>query len=464
MSERTSTLIRGGTLILPQGPVATDLRIDGDKITAIGPNLPSEGCKVIEAAGKLVFPGFIDTHTHFEMNKGLPNETADDWVSGTRAALAGGTTCVLDFAESQRGCSLASALETWHGRADGRASCHYGFHMTIKDWDPRIRAELADMTAEGVTSYKIYLAYDNLRITDGQALEVVEAVAREGGIVGCHCENGDMVTEGIRAQRAAGHLTPAAHPMSRPPVVEAEAVDRWLALSEMAGYPVNVVHLSTLRGLEVVRAARARGQKCYVESCPQYFLLNEDKYLLPGFESAKFVLSPPLRKEEDCAALWQALAAGEIDTMGTDHCSFNFNGVKTLGREDFSKIPNGMPGVEHRPALMYTAGVATGRITAADMARMLAEQPAKLFGMYPQKGVLAVGSDADLVIWNPEARWTITAAEQNQRVDYTPYEGFEAVGRPETVFLSGQVAAENGKVVLEKAGQFVHRGSSQLWR
>ena len=241
-------------------------------------------------------------------------------------------------------------------------------------------------------------------------------------------------------------------------------MDRWLSLSEMAGYPVNAVHLSTLRGLEVIRAARARGQKCYVESCPQYFLLNDDKYLLPGFESAKFVLSPPLRKKEDSDALWQALSAGEIDTMGTDHCSFNFNGVKTLGREDFSKIPNGIPGVEHRPSLMYTAGVATGRITAADMARMLAEQPAKLFGMYPQKGVLAVGSDADLVIWNPEARWTITAAEQNQRVDYTPYEGFEAVGRPETVFLSGKVAAENGKVVLEKAGEFVHRGSAQLWR
>ena len=327
MSERTSTLIRGGTLILPQGPVAADLRMDGDKITAIGPSLPAEGCKVVEAAGKLVFPGFIDTHTHFEMNKGLPNETADDWASGTRAAVAGGTTCVLDFAEPVKGASLASAAEEWHRRADGRSSCHYGFHMTIKDWDLRIREELPAMTAEGITSYKVYLAYDNLRVTDGVAYEVLRAVAEQGGVVGCHCENGDLVTEGIAAQKAAGHLSPAAHPLSRPAAVEAEAVGRWLAIAELAGCPVNVVHLSTRRGLELVRAARERGQKVYVETCPQYLLLNDSKYQLPGFESAKFVLSPPLRKADDQATLWEALRSGEVDTVGTDHCSFDFDGV-----------------------------------------------------------------------------------------------------------------------------------------
>lgn len=459
-----SILIRGAHLVLPEGLVRADLRVAEGKIAQIAPNLPAGDSRVIEAEGKLVFPGFIDTHTHFEMNKGLPNETADDWVSGTRAALAGGTTCVLDFAEPQRGCSLASAVETWHGRADGRASCHYGFHMTIKDWDPRIRAELADMTAVGITSYKVYMAYDNLRVTDAQALEIVEAVGREGGVVGCHCENGDLVTEGIKAQRAAGRFTPAAHPLSRGAAVEAEAVDRWLTLGELAGYPVNIVHLSTLRSLEAVRAARSRGQHLYVESCPQYFLLNDDKYLLPGFESAKFVLSPPLRKAEDSAALWAALAAGEVDTLGTDHCSFHFHGVKTLGRDDFSKIPNGMPGVEHRPALMYSEGVAAGRISAPQMAKVLAENPARLFGMYPQKGVLAVGSDADMVIWNPDARWTITAAEQEQRVDYTPYEGLEVRGRAETVLLSGAVAAENGRVTLPGQGRYVSRSAAEFWR
>ncbi len=459
-----STVIKNGTLVLPTGLVCADLRIDCGKIVELAPNLPTGDSRVIDAAGRLIFPGFIDTHTHFEMNKGLPNETADDWASGTQAAVVGGTTCVLDFAESQRGCSLASALETWHGRAHGRASCHYGFHMTIKDWDPRIREELPAMTAAGVTSYKIYMAYDNLRVTDRQAFEIIGAVAAQGAVIGCHCENGDLVTEGIQAQKAAGHLSPAAHPLSRPPVVEAEAIDRWLALGEMAGYPVNIVHLSTLRGLEVVRAARKRGQALYVESCPQYFLLNDSKYILPGFESGKFALSPPLRAQENCDALWAALQAGEVDTMGTDHCSFHFNGVKTLGKDDFSKIPNGMPGVEHRPVLMYSEGVAKGRITEVELCRYLSEQPAKLFGMYPQKGLIAVGSDADLVIWNPETKWVISAEHQTQRVDYTPYEGMEVTGMAETVLLKGEVAAEHGKLIKENMGQYVSRGPAQFWR
>ena len=418
-----SILIQNGILVLPTGPIQADLRVAGGRIAELGPGLAPGASRVIDAQERLVFPGFIDTHTHFEMNKGFPNETADDWYTGTRAALAGGTTTVLDFAEPERGATLASALETWHGRADGAACCNYGFHMTVKDWSPSIRSELREMTAAGVTSYKVYLAYDNLRLSDAAAYEVVKAVGAEGGVVGCHCENGDLVTEGIRAQQAAGNLSPAAHPLSRPPAVEAEAVGRWLTIAELAGCPVNIVHLSTLRGLEAVRAARTRGQRLYVETCPQYLLLDERSYRLPGFESAKFVLSPPLRAQENCAALWDALEAGEIDTIGTDHCSFRFHGAKELGREDFSKIPNGIPGVEHRPSLMYTYGVAAGRITAVDMARLLAENPARLFGMYPQKGVLAVGSDADLVIFDPNDTGRITAETQYQNVDYTPYEG-----------------------------------------
>ena len=459
-----SILIKNAALICPDGPVEADLRVEADKIAEIGPGLPDGDSRVIDAAGKLVFPGFIDTHTHFEMNKGLPNETADDWASGTLAALAGGTTTVLDFAEPERGGSLASALDTWHGRADGRASCNYGFHMTVKDWDPRIRAELAAMTAAGVTSYKVYLAYDNLRVTDAVALEVVRAVGEQGGIVGCHCENGDFVNAGIRAQKAAGRLTPAAHPLSRPAAVEAEAVNRWLTTGELAGRPVNIVHLSTRRGLELVRAARARGQKLYVESCPQYLLLDESRYGLPGFESAKFVLSPPLRAKEDVDALWNGLESGDIDTMGTDHCSFRFKGVKELGRDDFSKIPNGIPGVEHRAVLMYTAAVASGKLTAHALMRLLSEQPAKLFGMYPQKGTLQVGSDADITVLDPNFTGKISAASQHQRVDYTPYEGFDVRGRVDTVLLNGEIAVENGKVVAEQRGRYVKRGPSQFWR
>ena len=379
-------------------------------------------------------------------------------------ALAGGTTTVLDFAEPQRGASLQSALETWHQRADNVASCHYGFHMTIKDWDPRIRSELRAMTTAGVTSYKVYMAYDNLRLSDGVIYEVLKATAAEGAVVGCHCENGDLVTAGIAAQKAAGHLGTEAHPLSRPPLVEAEAVNRYLAIAELAGTPVNIVHLSTRRGLEAVRAARARGQKLYVETCPQYLLLDDSRYGLPNFEGAKYVFSPPARSLDDQAALWEGIATGDIDTMGTDHCSFDFHGVKELGRRDFSKIPNGLPGVEHRAALMYHFGVGQGRMALHDLVRLLAEQPAKLFGMWPQKGCLAVGSDADVVIFDPARTWTITAQEQVQAVDYTPYEGMTLTGKPEAVFLSGQLAAQDGKVVLEGQGQFVHRGPSQFWR
>lgn len=458
-----SILIKNGILICPEGPYKADLRTERDKIVQIGEELPAGGSDIIDASGKLVFPGFIDTHTHFEMNKGTPRETADDWATGTLAALAGGTTTVLDFAEPERGASLTSALKTWHQRADGRASCHYGFHMTIKDWTPNIQAELEDMAAAGVTSYKVYLAYDNLKVSDRTALEVVQAVGKLGGIVGCHCENGDLVTAGIAAQKAAGNLGPAAHPLSRPAAVEAEAISRWLTIGELAGYPVNIVHLSTKRGLEVLRTARARGQKVYAETCPQYLLLDDSRYGLPGFEAAKFVLSPPLRGLDDQAAMWDGIRSGELDTIGTDHCSFRFKGVKELGREDFSKIPNGIPGVEHRPVLIYTAGVAAGRITAHQMMKLLSEQPAKLFGMYPRKGALSVGSDADIVILDPAYVGHITAASQHQNVDYTPYEGLEIQGRVETVLLSGDIATANGEVTKSKQGQFVHRGPSEFW-
>ena len=459
-----SILIQNGTLLCPEGPVKADLRVEGETIVQIGPALPVGDSRVIDASGKLVFPGFIDTHTHFEMNKGTIRETADNWTTGTRAALAGGTTCVLDFAEPERGASLQSALETWHSRAEGRASCHYGFHMTIKDWDRRILAELPAMTAQGVTSYKVYLAYPNLRVSDAVAYQVIRAVAEQGGIVGCHCENGDLIEAATAELKAAGKLTPASHPLSHAAVMEDEAVTRWLALAEQAGAPVNVVHLSTRRGLEAARRARARGQKLYLETCPQYLTLTEEKYSLPGFEGAKYVCAPPLRRLEDVAALWAALAAGEIDTVGTDHCSFDFHPTKELGKDDFSAIPGGIPGVEHRPALMYTFGVAAGRITPYQMMALLSEQPARLFGMYPQKGALAVGSDADIVIFDPDHTWRIQAAAQYQNVDYTPYEGMEMAGRTDTVLLGGEIAVEGGRVIREGLGRYVRRDPCQFWR
>lgn len=459
-----SILIQNGTLILPEGPVLADLRVTGGKISEIGPALPVQDCQVIDAFGKLVFPGFIDTHTHFEMNKGQINETADNWTTGTRAALAGGTTCVLDFAEPEHGHSLQSALDEWHGRADGHASCHYSFHMTIVDWDARIRDELRHMSEQGITSYKVYLAYNGMRISDAVAYQVIKAVGQEGGIVGCHCENGDLIDQSIAELKAAGKLSPASHPLAHSAILEAEAVNRWLALAEQAGYPVNVVHLSTQRGLEAALLARSHGQALYLESCPQYFTMTDEKYHLPGFESAKFIFSPPLRKQEDIDALWEALGEDEIDTIGTDHCSFNYGTTKQLGQGDFSAVPPGIPGVEHRPCLMYTYGVKGDHINLLQMMMALSERPARLFGMFPQKGTLAVGSDADIVIFDPDYTWCISADAQYQNVDYTPYEGMEMSGRTDTVLLNGQIAVEHGKVVKEGLGQFVHRGPAQFWR
>lgn len=457
-----SLLLRNGTLVLPDGLKRWDLRVDGGTITGMGPELPAGGAQVVECAGRLVFPGFIDTHTHFEMNKGLPNETADDWASGTLSALCGGTTTVLDFAEPERGASLQSALDVWHSRADGRAFCNYSFHMTIKDWNGNIRAELPEMARQGITSYKIYLAYA-MRVSDTVAYEAIRAVGEQGGVMGCHCENGELVDLGIARQKALGRMGPEAHPLARSAGVEAEAVGRYLAIAELAGVPVNIVHLSTRRGLELVEAARRRGQKVYVETCPQYLMLDESVYHLPGFESAKYVFSPPARTPEDREALWAAAADGRVDTVGTDHCSFS-TAVKALGREDFSKIPNGMPGVEDRGRLMYTYGVASGRMDEVRMARLLCENPAKLFGMWPKKGVLAVGSDADLVIYDPNTTERIHAAANHSACDYDPYEGVEVRGKVESVILNGALAVSGGQVLVERGGRFVKRGPARFWR
>lgn len=453
-------LIKGGTVVTAEKSTGMDIRIEGDRITELGIDLVPQGEQVINAAGKLIFPGFIDTHTHFDLDAG-DFFTADDFESGTKAALAGGTTTILDFATQNKGETLKEALEIWNKKAEGRSSCHYGFHMSISDWNENTKRELKDMTGAGITSYKLYMAYDNLKVHAGIMYEILKAVREEGGIIGVHCENGDLVNTLIREQKSLGHLSPMAHPLSRPDEVEAEAVNQLLTIARLAEAPVNIVHLSSKKGYRIVEAARNEGQKVYVETCPQYLLMDDSKYELPGFESAKYVLSPPLRKKEDMECLWRAWRDNKIDTIGTDHCSFHFKGQKERGINDFSKIPNGIPGVEHRPALLYTYGVAENRITAEQFCAALSTNPAKLFGMYPKKGVIAVGSDADLVIWDPDCRGTITAKDQLQKVDYTPYEGLSVTGRAEKVLLMGDLAAEDGKILLEKKGSYVHRGPCQ---
>ncbi len=450
-------IIQNGQLVSPSGLTRADLALDGGKIVAIQPHIqPGSGDTVQDASGCYVFPGFIDGHTHLDMDNGVTT-TADDFASGTRAAVCGGTTTLVDFATQDKGGTLSEALAAWHKKAEGKSSCNYAFHMAITDWNEAVKAELPALFQQGVTSFKAYMAYDALKVNDAELLDILSALKPLGGILGVHCENGQLVNALQAQQKALGHFSPAAHPVSRPAEVEAEAINRLCYLGKLAGAPVHVVHLSTALGLAEIRAARKNGVTVYAETCPQYLTLDESLYKAPGFEGAKYVMSPPLRTPADVQALRKAVADGEIDTIATDHCSYNFKGQKELGLADFTKIPNGGPGIEHRPMVVYTSMVQSGELALTGFCRLLAEGPAKLFGMYPRKGVLAVGSDADVTIWDPQAKTVITAARQQQNVDYTPYEGFAVTGMPKAVYVGGQLAAQYGQPTGIVAGSYVKR-------
>lgn len=450
-------LIKNGTLISSEKTWRADLALEDGKIAAIAPTIaPARDDRVMDASGCLVFPGFIDAHTHLDMSNGVTT-TADDFPSGTLAAVCGGTTTLVDFATQDKGMTLCEALTLWRQKADGRSSCNYAFHMAVTDWNETARQELRDMIAAGVTSIKVYLAYDALRVNDGQLLDILRECRALGLQIGCHCENGDVVSYLQKLELARGSTGPAAHPVSRPAEAEAEAISRYCYIAGLAGCPVIVVHLSSAAGLAEVRKARERGQTVWVETCPQYLLLDEQRYRLPGFESAKFVISPPLRSASDVAALRQAVLDGEVDTVATDHCSYRFAGQKELGRSDFTKIPNGAPGLEHRPALFFSSFVSPGLLSPEKMCALLAENPARLYGMFPRKGVLTVGADADITVWDPAHTWTISAEGQHHNVDYTPYEGMKVTGRAKAVFVNGILAAQDGEPVQTGAGRYVHR-------
>lgn len=457
------TLIKNGTIVSASGSIKGDILMDHGKIEKIHQNLWDDQAEVVDAEGKLIFPGFIDTHTHLKLNNGV-TDTADDFETGTRAAIAGGTTTVLDMATQNRGESLSQALENWHSLAKGRAYCDYGFHMSITDWNPAVAEEIPMMSRKGITSYKVYMAYDNLRISDGDIYDIIKAVGLQDGIVGCHCENGDMIKKLTQELLEEGMTGVSSHPKAHPAEIEAEAVDRFLMLGRFAGYPVYIVHTSGAMALERVREARKRGQIVYVESCPQYLLLDETLYAKANFEGAKYVMSPPPRNMADAEEMWRAYGSREIDFIGTDHCAFNFSGMKELGREDFSKIPNGIPGAQERPLVIYSAAVATGRISVFDMVATLSENPAKLFGMYPKKGAVLEGSDGDIVIWDTDYRGTLTVRDMKSACDYTPYEGMKLVGRPEQVYLRGEKVVDKGEIVGEKHGVYVKRGGCMWYR
>ena len=458
------TLLHGGFVVSGRACRRADVLIDGEKIEAIGhvmANAPWD-TEVVDVSGCYLFPGFIDAHTHFDLDV-CNTTTADDFESGTRAAIRGGTTTIIDFACPEKGETLAYGLQSWHEKADGRCWCDYGFHMTIDDWNEGIERELDDMFAAGITSFKMYLTYPAMLLPDQALYEALAALRRRGGVCGFHCENAGVIDARIAELKAQGMADKVfAHPLARPDYLEAEAVARILRIAQAADAPVILVHTTNRESLAEIAAARRRGQTVYVETCPQYLLLDDAVYYDPDWaEAAKYVCAPPIRKKEDADALWRALRRGEVQTISTDHCSFT-PAQKDMGRGDFTKIPGGLPGVETRGELIYTGGVAARRMSLAGMCRSLSENPAKLYGLYPRKGAVAPGSDADIVVYDPEADHVLRGTELASRAGYTPFEGFATSGSVRSVYLRGKAVVERGAFVGEQSGQYLARGKCML--
>ena len=447
-------LLKGGIVVSPKGIKKADVLISGEKIVAVGRHIRTDAT-VVNVSGKLLFPGFIDAHTHFDLEVS-DTVTADDFAAGTQSAIAGGVTTIVDFATQNKGEKLGDALNNWHVKAFANSACDYAFHMAISDWREDVRADLVGMFEQGVTSFKVYMIYDAMELTDREIYELLVELKKYGGIVGCHCENSGVIGKLREEAVNRGDTAPANHPKTRPDYCEAEAIRRFLTIAEAADTPVIVVHLSTAEGYAEIQRARQRGVKVFAETCPQYLLLDDSVYDKPFDEASKYICSPPLRKTDDQKVLWQALKTNNLDTVSTDHCSFTIE-QKRAGKEDFTKIPNGMPGVETRPILMYTYGVKKKRITLGQMCAYLSENPAKLYGMYPKKGAIKVGSDADIVVFEPRGSGTITAASCHSKCGYNPFEGARTEGRIDRVYLRGKVAYSNGEILLKNSGRYVSR-------
>lgn len=452
-------LLKGGTLVSARGVKKADVLISGEKIVAVGKRLAADA-QEINVSGKLLFPGFIDAHTHFDLEVS-DTVTADDFEAGSKSALAGGVTTVVDFATQNKGETLTDALNNWHMKAFANSSCDYAFHMAISDWREDIKNELPAMFEQGVTSFKVYMIYDAMELNDRAIYELMTELKKYGGIVGCHCENSGIIGKLREEALGRGNTAPVFHPRTRPDYTEAEAINRFLSIAKAADAPCIVVHLSTKAGYEEILRARQNGVKVYVETCPQYLLLDDSVYQNSFDESAKYICSPPLRRSKDNRALWNGLKAGNIDTVSTDHCSFTIE-QKRAGESDFTKIPNGMPGVETRAILLYTYGVKKHRVSLSQMCAYLSENPARLYGMYPKKGAIKAGSDADLVVFNPKGSGVITAAQSHSKCGYTPFENVKTVGKIEKVYLRGKLAYSDHDILLENSGRFITRGKSKL--
>jgi len=451
-------LIKNGKIITSSDQYEADLYIEGEKIKSIGWNLDPSVDKTIDASGCYLFPGGIDAHTHMELPF-MGTHSNDTFESGTLAGLHGGTTTIIDFAIQTQGDSLQNALNQWHEKADGNAIGDYGFHVAVTDFNSDTKSEIKNLIEkQGVTSFKTFMAYKGaLMIDDRQMLELMVELKIHGGILTTHAENGDMVDSLVAENKKRGNLSPQYHVLSRPPICEAEASGRVMDLAHSGHHPLYIVHMTCEEALNRVRAATLRNQKVHVETCVQYLLLDDSLYFQDGFEGSKYVMSPPLRKKKDQEALWAGINQNLIHTVATDHCPFCMK-QKEMGKDDFSKIPNGAPGIEHRMELLFSEGVKRGRISLNKFVDITSTAPAKIFGLMPKKGTIAVGSDADIVIFDPEVSHTITAEKHHMNCDYSAYEGWQVQGQCRTTLLRGKVVVDEGKATVEKGnGKYLFR-------
>ena len=458
-----SVLIKNGRIVTATDDYHADIFINDETIDLIGTDLAIDADVVVDAAGKLVIPGGIDPHTHLELPFG-GTTTSDTFETGTRAAAFGGTTCIIDFAVQMKGQSSLEALETWHAKAAGETAIDYAFHMILTDMPEARTKEMRALADEGVSSYKMFMAYPGAMMSDdGTIFRAMRQAGEDGTLICMHAENGVVIDELIKIALAEGHIEPKYHALTRPTRLEAEGVHRALAIAEVAKSPVYIVHLSSYDSLQELRMAQSRGVMAHAETCPQYLLLDVDKYDEPGFEGAKYVLTPPLREKWNQEELWRGLRGNALNAISTDHCPFCMKEQKELGKSDFSKIPNGGPGIENRMSLIYHYGVNGGYLDINRFVELTSTSPAKIFGLFPKKGTIAVGSDADIVIFDPEREEIISyynGHTHHMNIDYNAYEGMPVKGFTETVFRRGRMIIDKGQYLGQKGdGNFVKRGA-----
>jgi len=454
-----SVLIRGGRIITAADDYVADIYVEDEAVSLIGESLDVQADRIIDASGKYVLPGGVDPHTHLDMPFG-GTTTIDDFESGHTAAAFGGTTCHVDFIIQPKGATFAQALEEWHSKREGKALIDNGFHMAVTDLvEGGTLEELATLPDQGVTSYKLFMAYKGAIMVDDETLfRVMQVAADTGALVMVHAEHGDAIDVLVRQALAEGKTEPKYHALTRPPETEGEATNRAIQLARVAGCKLYVVHVSCQESVDPIAVAREKGWDVWGETCTQYFFVDYTFLERPNFEGAKYVYTPPPRSKENQEVLWAAVRSDVLSVISTDHCAFLWDGQKTLGKDDFSKIPNGGPGLENRLPMIHEFGVRTGRISLNRMVELLSTNPARYFGLHPRKGTIAVGSDADIVIFDPEKKVTISAATQHSKTDYNLYEGTEVTGSPEIVLLRGQVLVDGDQLVAEPGvGQFVRR-------